>query len=144
MPTRAASLAKRASEEVLIESSPPKRARNAHCTKLVAPVRHTMQTRSAKRAREEGQTDCSKRMKLADSEEEQSGHALSSSDKEASERFRPAARMPKRPFSQSQAAGDSKAVLQKPNSALQQVGACCFLLLDLWQSMHLDMLIFCA
>ena len=144
MSTRAASLAKRAREEDLNESSPHKRARNAHCTKLVAPSRHTMQTRSAKRAREEGQADCSKRMKLADNEEEQSGHALSSSDKETSKRAKPAARMRKRPFSQSQAIGDSKAVSQKATSALQQVSACCFLLPDFWQSMHLDMLIFCA
>ena len=119
MQTRAASSAKRARKEDVVSSSLRKQSRNADSAKLVAASHHVMETRSAKRARAGDQIDCSKEQPML--------HALSSA-KEASKKAKPAARTCKRPFSPSQAAGDSKAVSEEAPSALQQVSPNCFLL----------------
>ena len=59
-----------------------------------------------------------------------------SSDKETSETAKAAARMRKLPSNQSQANSDSGAESKKGISAIQQVSANCFLLLDILESTH--------
>lgn len=134
MLTRAASSTKRVREEILINSKPNKRARNAYCKRLATPSQHEMQTRSKKRVRHEQQTNCNKRPKLA--EEKPLARDLGS-EETASKGSEPAARGCKRPYSPSQAAGDFKAVSEEAPSALQQVSACCFLL-SLSHSMYIS------
>ena len=120
MLTRAASSTKRVREEVLIDSKPKKRARNAYCKRLATSSQHAMQTRSKKGARHEQETNCDKRPRLA--EEKPLARDLGS-EETASKGSEPAARGCKRPYSPSQAAGDFKAVSEEAPSALQQVGA---------------------
>ena len=119
------------------DSSPKKPLRCSYDArrKLVASDRYTVQKGSAERIKDDDQTRRGKRPKFADREE--IVPTAPSSDKKARKRVKPAARSCKRPCSQSQAAGDAKAVLQKATSALQKVSACCCLLLDLSQFMHI-------
>lgn len=137
--------AKRVRKEALTDSSPKKLLRSAYDARrkgLVASDRYTMQKSSAKRVRDQDQAECSNRPKFADREEIVPTAPSSEKKQKASERVKPAARSCKRPCSQSQAAGDTKAVLQKATSALQKVSARCCLLSNLAQSMHVRALSF--
>lgn len=129
MQTRAANSAKRARDEDLNEFSLSKRTRNDSCDRSAAPFHPPMERLSDQRARDMGQTDCSKRIGIADSEKHAPTHAVSL-DKGASERVKLAARTCKRPFSPSEAARDSELVSEEAPSTLQQVSAYCFLLID--------------
>ena len=134
MVTRTANSAKRAREEDPIDSSLKGESRDAKSKRSVTSSHHPEKTRSAKRARDEDRSDCRKRRRLANREEELTTLGLSS-DKRARQSAKPAARARKHRYSRSKAAGDSETVSKKATSALRQVSACCFLLHDLPQSM---------
>lgn len=99
---------------------------------------------SAKRAREEDLKDSRpcRRAKHADGENLSTKFLVS--ETKAMERFKFAARERKRPYGQSQAAGDSKAVSGKLTSVLDQVSANSILLVGLTPSLHTKMIVNCA
>lgn len=123
--------AKRDREEHLVDSS--KRAKLAFNEEYPQDTLRTCTAGSVKRVRDEGMLTRSKRRKVADGDERKT--YVLSSDEEASERDEPAAKVCKRHRSQSQTAGDSRAVSEQATSASQQVRANYFLHLGLSQSM---------
>ena len=109
---------------------------------------HTMRTRyasSTKRPRDDELVTSSQRSRYAVHADCEEARTLAlSSDKKAQGGAKSAARVRKRPCSQSQAAGSSRAVSDKATSTSEQVSANCFLLVGFLQSMHTSIPLLCT